>query len=135
MNHLAYFAHDGGGPGPWGWHGGGGPGPWVLLFPLVWAALVVAVVLVLRRFARRRGPWPMRAAAHGEKSPVVLLGQRYALGEVDETEYRRRLAVLRETAPTGAGSAPDQGPTGEASGDASGQRLDGGSDQAPGGAA
>ena len=133
MNHLAYFAHDGVGPGPWGWNGGGGPGPWALFFPLIWAALVVVVVLLLRRFAGRRGPWPLRAAAHGEKSPVVLLGQRYALGEVDEAEYRGRLAVLRETASTGAGGAPSPGAAGDASG-GSGQRPDGDSDQAPGGA-
>lgn len=27
----------------------GGPGPWILLFPLIWAAVVVTVVTVLRR--------------------------------------------------------------------------------------
>ncbi|MFD7866783.1 SHOCT domain-containing protein [Streptomyces sp. NPDC057682] len=78
----------------------GGPGPWVLLFPLVWAAVVVAVVTVLRRtvWRGRRGPWQGRAVAGGpgEPSPIALLGKRFAAGEIDEDEYWRRLSVLDE---------------------------------------
>ncbi|MFI6647062.1 SHOCT domain-containing protein [Streptomyces sp. NPDC050529] len=78
----------------------GGPGPWVLLFPLVWAAVVITVVTVLRRTVRRgrRGPWQARAAQNGpaEDSPITLLGRRFAAGEIDEDEYWRRLSVLDE---------------------------------------
>ncbi|MGW2654562.1 SHOCT domain-containing protein [Streptomyces sp. NPDC001478] len=79
----------------------GGPGPWVLLFPLVWAAVVVAVVTVVRHTAPRggrRGPWQGRAAAGGpgEPTPIALLGKRFAAGEIDEDEYWRRLSVLDE---------------------------------------
>ncbi|MEU3458881.1 SHOCT domain-containing protein [Streptomyces sp. NPDC006733] len=81
------------------WHDGG-PGPWILFFPLVWAVVVVGAVLVLRRTAGRgrgcgRGPWQWRAA-DGEHAPVALLGRRFAAGEIDEDEYRARLAVLDE---------------------------------------
>lgn len=31
-------------------------------------------------------------------APEQALAQRYALGEIDDDEYRRRLAVLRESA-------------------------------------
>ncbi|WP_285570557.1 SHOCT domain-containing protein [Streptomyces sp. RTGN2] len=77
----------------------GGPGPWVLLFPLVWAAVVITVVTVLRRTVwRGRGPWHNRAMPNGpaETSPIALLGRRFAAGEIDEDEYWRRLSVLDE---------------------------------------
>ncbi|MFF7178655.1 SHOCT domain-containing protein [Streptomyces sp. NPDC008121] len=73
-----------------------GPGPWVLFFPLVWAAVIVTVVAVLRR-AGWRGPRGRRAhAIPGEGSPIALLGHRFAAGEIDEDEYWRRLTVLEE---------------------------------------
>ncbi|WP_392668052.1 SHOCT domain-containing protein [Streptomyces sp. LN785] len=79
----------------------GGPGPWILLLPLMWAAVVITVVTVLRRTARRdgrRGPWGPRAVhgGPGELSPVAVLGRRFASGEIDEDEYWRRLSVLEE---------------------------------------
>lgn len=86
------------------WHDGG-PGPWILFLPLIWAAVVVTVVTVLRRTVWRgrgapwhTGPWQGRAAdpSVGEHSPVTLLGRRFAAGEIDEDEYWRRLSVLDE---------------------------------------
>lgn len=78
---------------------GGGPGPWILFLPLIWAAVVIGVVTVLRRTARRgrRGPW----GATGDPrptgdSPLAVLGRRFASGEIDEDEYWRRLSVLDE---------------------------------------
>ncbi|WP_222123739.1 hypothetical protein [Agrococcus jejuensis] len=72
------------------WGPGGGP-LWGLgvLIPLLWVALVVTVVLLLRRSMRRR-PF-VHAAAAGEQA----LATRFANGDIDETEYRSRLAVLR----------------------------------------
>ncbi|MEV7556887.1 SHOCT domain-containing protein [Streptomyces sp. NPDC089795] len=71
-----------------------GPGPWILFLPLIWAAVVVGVVTVLRRtvWRGRRGP----AAGYGERSPIAILGRRFAAGEIDEDEYWRRLSVLDE---------------------------------------
>jgi putative membrane protein len=88
------------------WHAGGGPGPWILLFPLIWAAVIVGAVTVLRRMAwrGRRGPWPgkdggpwrgMDGRPAGD-SPLAVLGRRFASGEIDEDEYWRRLSVLDE---------------------------------------
>ncbi|MFD7909553.1 SHOCT domain-containing protein [Streptomyces sp. NPDC059752] len=70
-----------------------GPGPWILFLPLIWAAVIAGVVTVLRRTVRRgrRG-----APAYGERSPIAILGRRFAAGEIDEEEYWRRLSVLDE---------------------------------------
>ncbi|WP_405655866.1 SHOCT domain-containing protein [Streptomyces sp. RK9] len=74
----------------------GGPGPWILFFPLIWAAVVIGVVTFLRRtvWRGRRGPW--RTGASDDKSPIAVLGHRFAAGEIDEDEYWRRLSVLNE---------------------------------------
>ncbi|MGW0731961.1 SHOCT domain-containing protein [Streptomyces sp. NPDC002851] len=78
-------------------HWEGGPGPWFLLFPLFWAAVVFGIVTVLRRTVwrgrGRGGPW---RAVPDEKSPISVLGHRFASGEIDEEEYWRRLTVLNE---------------------------------------
>jgi putative membrane protein len=80
-------------------YGDGGPGPWILFFPLIWAAVVLGVVTVLRRtgLRGRRGPWRALAeAAPSGDSPIAMLGRRFASGEIDEDEYWRRLSVLDE---------------------------------------
>ncbi|MFF5973235.1 SHOCT domain-containing protein [Streptomyces sp. NPDC012769] len=82
-----------------------GPGPWMLFLPLVWAAVIIAVITVLRRFGPRRGRGPGSfggpdaspdASRVAERSPIALLGHRFAAGEIDEDEYWRRLTVLEE---------------------------------------
>jgi putative membrane protein len=76
-----------------------GPGPWILFFPLIWAAVIVGVVTVLRRtgiWRGRRGPGRDTRATYGESSPIAVLGRRFAAGEIDEEEYWRRLSVLDE---------------------------------------
>lgn len=79
-----------------------GPGPWILFFPLIWAAVVVTVVSVLRRTVGRSLPWAAgrpSSGGHGspgEAGPIAVLGRRFASGEIDEDEYWRRLSVLDE---------------------------------------
>ncbi|MEU7028526.1 SHOCT domain-containing protein [Streptomyces sp. NPDC046275] len=83
-----------------------GPGPWILFFPLVWAAVIVTAITLVRRFGGRgrRGPGPggfggfagPGASRVDERSPIALLGHRFAAGEIDEDEYWRRLTVLEE---------------------------------------
>ncbi|MFC7432155.1 MULTISPECIES: hypothetical protein [unclassified Agrococcus] len=72
---------------------GGGPGgglwPLAILGPILWIALIVTLVLLFRRTMQRR-PF-VHAAAAGESA----LATRFANGDIDETEYRSRLAVLR----------------------------------------
>ncbi|MEU1283741.1 SHOCT domain-containing protein [Kitasatospora sp. NPDC005856] len=77
------------------WHG---PGPWILLIPLVWIAVVVLVIAVLRRTVWRRhgcgfGVGVGAAAEH----PLAVLGRRYAEGDIDAEEYRAKRAVLSES--------------------------------------
>lgn len=100
----------------------GGPGPWILFFPLVWAAVIVVGVTLVRRIAprgRRGGPpWLSgrferdsrdvrdTADGHDAHSPIAMLGRRFASGEIDEDEYWRRLSVLDEQfGRTGKGGA------------------------------
>ena len=91
----------------------GGPGPWILFVPLIWAAVVLGVVTVLRRTVWRgrrlgpRGPWQAGAMnpADDERSPIAMLGRRFATGEIDEDEYWRRLSVLDEQFGRGKGGA------------------------------
>jgi putative membrane protein len=73
------------------WHHDG-PGWWIV-FPLFWIAVIVGLVFLLRA----RGPWgPPRAAGHHETA-LDVLDRRYAEGEIDVDEYRRRRSVLRDT--------------------------------------
>ncbi|AJZ84763.1 MULTISPECIES: SHOCT domain-containing protein [Streptomyces] len=76
---------------------GDGPGPWILLFPLMWALVVGGAVFLLRRGGwRGRAPWRQGPVDFGERSPIAVLGRRFAAGEIDEDEYWRRLSVLDE---------------------------------------
>ncbi|OPF76981.1 hypothetical protein VT50_0222615 [Streptomyces antioxidans] len=82
-----------------GFAGGDGPGPWILLVPLMWALVVGGAVFALRRAGRRgRAPWRHGPGPvdFGERSPIAVLGRRFAAGEIDEDEYWRRLSVLDE---------------------------------------
>ena len=71
--------------GPWGWAMGGG---W--LFMLLLLGVVVALVLgVLRQFGDDRHE--RRMLGRGARD---ILDERYARGEIDADEYRRRRADL-----------------------------------------
>jgi putative membrane protein len=65
----------------WGHHGFS---PWFLVIRLVVLVLVIGTIIYFARRWRGRG---------GERT----LRDAYAKGEVNEAEYRERLAVLRET--------------------------------------
>lgn len=69
------------------WHGAFSP--WFLLFPLFWILVIALFIFVARRTWRRNQHWAAGQGAEG------VLRERYARGEVDETEYRQRLEVLR----------------------------------------
>lgn len=53
---------------------------------LIWIVLILAIAWALGGLRAWRGP--------GEKSPRELLDQRFARGEIDEEEYRKRRGVL-----------------------------------------
>ena len=75
--------------GPWGT----GFSPWFLLFPLFWILVIGLFIFFARRTGAGTTAW---ATARGGES---VLRERYARGEIDETEYRQRLecrADIRE---------------------------------------
>lgn len=78
-----------GGRGDWGPGWAGGAGPWWFLFPLLWVVLIGTVIWMLVRDRRRRAARPIQRATE-------ILATRYAQGEIDGEEYRRRLDEIRE---------------------------------------
>lgn len=85
-------AHPGG-----GW---GGPGWLFLLIPLFWITLLVLFFAFMGRRWRSAarngyGPHGWSAAVSAEQT----LSERFARGDIDETEYRARLEVLRANRP------------------------------------
>jgi putative membrane protein len=67
-----------------------GPGVWWPIFPITWLLIVGAIVTTIVILRRRH--W----ARHGIRSGEARLAERYANGEIDEQEYKDRLAVLKE---------------------------------------
>jgi putative membrane protein len=83
----------------WMWHGGWGWGGWALMalsMAVFWAVVITLVILAVRYLTsdrdRSAGPQPGPTASPAE----VLLAERYARGEIDDDDYRQRLALLRE---------------------------------------
>jgi len=71
--------------GPWD----GGPPAFWPIFPIAWfLVLATAAVVGFVVLRRNRTDAPRRA---GE----ARLAEKYAMGEIDEDEYRTRLGVLR----------------------------------------
>ncbi|MGW5479148.1 SHOCT domain-containing protein [Streptomyces sp. NPDC004008] len=94
---MAMMWYDGG----WGW------GSWfmvALMMVLFWG-LVTAGVIALVHYIRgghhasqpgAPGQPGERGWGHGQGRAEDLLAERFARGEIDEDEYKRRLALLRE---------------------------------------
>lgn len=76
----------------WGWGGGIAMGALMLLFL---AAVVIALVVAVRYLASPQQGSGQPPASMTERSEA-LLAERFARGEIDEDEYRRRITVLRE---------------------------------------
>jgi len=58
---------------------------------LLWALLVTVAVLLIRNLSHAS----QRPQSLGSPPPEQVLADRFARGEIDEEEYRNRLAVLR----------------------------------------
>lgn len=100
-----YGPHMGG----WAWTLGLGS----LVF---WVLVAVAVVALVRSFIRggrlhppyqgygATGPYgqPGSPPGHGPATAEQILAERFARGEIDEDEYRQRMAALRAERPRDA---------------------------------
>jgi putative membrane protein len=85
------------------WYGSGMSG-WgyalmTISMVLFWGAVIFGIVALVR-YVGRSGQ--QTAASQPPQAPERLLAGRFARGEIDEEEYRRRLAVLQ-----GGGQAAD----------------------------
>jgi putative membrane protein len=70
-----------------GWGFGMGLGMWIF-----WILLVVVIVVLIRVLSGAgNGP-----AAPSQESPIEILRARYARGEIDEEEFRRRRHELEK---------------------------------------
>lgn len=80
------------------WFGGPGWGGWLVMALTVvafWGLLIVAGVAVWRAADRRGRADPGNRTESGDRTPQQVLDERFARGEIDEDEYRRRREVLR----------------------------------------
>lgn len=89
----------------WNGHGMNGWGWFAMSLGTVLflALLIIVGVLIFRSLNK---PSATGRPSAGRPAPEEVLAERFAHGEIDEDEYRRRLAVLR-----GGGTAPPRGPS------------------------
>jgi putative membrane protein len=92
---IAWYGHPG-----WG-HWGPGGWIWIALMVLFWGSVLAgAAYLIWRRPAPAA---PAATSGFGTGPAEMTLAERYARGEIDAEEYRRRQAVLRERHDYGPG--------------------------------
>lgn len=99
-------------------------GSWMLVSSvLFWALLIVAIVALIRYLTRGggrqrggylgypgAGPFPPGPfPPPGMVTPEHILAERFARGEIDEQEFRQRMAVLRGAGPPPGTSPPPAG--------------------------
>ncbi len=81
----------------WGWgNGGWGWGAWLpmMLVMLAFLGVVVWAVVMFTRSWQSRPPYHDHAEHAAD--PRRILDERFARGEIDEEEYRKRKDVLHE---------------------------------------
>lgn len=84
--------------GGWMWGHGWGWAGWVLFVVLTvvfWAAVITAIVLAIRYAGGSRHS-VSGLPPYGPTRPEDVLAERFARGEIDEGEYRRRVMLLHE---------------------------------------
>lgn len=78
------------------WDGNMGVWGYILMgvsFVLFWGAVITAIILFARSMAA--GNRRYAGGGHGPGIAEHLLAERFARGEIDESEYTARLMVLR----------------------------------------
>ena len=90
----------GNGGNGWMWHngyGGWGWGGWILtvvVMVVFFALLITAVVFAVRYVTG--GSHRGQAGAGSARAAEDVLAERFARGEIDEEEFRRRVTLLHE---------------------------------------
>ena len=74
-------------------------GGWWIIMPLVMLAFLGAFIWFMVAIGRAAPALP-RIGPDPEEDAERILAERYARGEIDDDEYRRRLDTLRGAAPT-----------------------------------
>jgi putative membrane protein len=85
--------------GGWMWNQGWGWGGWILMvlvMVMFWAMVITLVILAIRYFTSDRTSAGTTRPVPGPNRADDLLAERFARGEIDEEEFRRRMALLRE---------------------------------------
>ena len=85
-----WFDHDVSG---WGY-------AWMGISMVIFWGLVIAGIVILVRYLARSEQPRGGPPADRSSSPEQVLAGRFARGEIDEEEYRRRLETLRSTGNT-----------------------------------
>lgn len=81
----------------YGWYGGAGVWGWVLMAFMMlvfWGGIVALVIFLVRGARSANGSHHLGTPWH--EDPEHILAQRFARGEIDETEFRTRRDALRE---------------------------------------
>jgi putative membrane protein len=86
---MFWSDHDMSGWGGWGYAG------MVIGMVLFWALVIVGIVALIRSSTGSGSTRSVPQFPPYSESPGQLLAARFARGEIDEAEYRQRLAVLR----------------------------------------
>ena len=76
-----------------GWGGFSGPG-FMWFGPLVWLVLLILLIWGISTLVRRSRPTRNGTDRPSEKSPLDILNDRYARGEIDTREYEERRRAL-----------------------------------------
>ncbi len=105
---MMWYWGNGNGMG-WGWGG------WLvsgLLMIVFWGLVIWGVITLVRHLTSLERQAPPGMRVHSPQStPEQILAERFARGEIDVDEYKRRLAVLQSVPGAGAaGQPPDIGP-------------------------
>jgi len=82
----------------WMWGHGWGWGGWLLMsvvMVLFVVALITAIVVAIRYLGASDGASMELPPGSARPGPENVLAERFARGEIDENEYRRRLSLLR----------------------------------------
>jgi putative membrane protein len=92
MSMMFWYNHNLGG---WGWFAMSAS---MILF---WVLIITAAVMLFRVLGRQHehshAPHPHSASHPAAPTPEQVLADRFARGEIDEEEYRRRLATLHSS--------------------------------------